>query len=456
MIFNIIKYRKTATLLSFAVLMLPDQTSALPSLCAQFDTGSDNSKRKQVEIDYVWSGTKVEFSAAYSQGKYYVAYYNADRAFTIAEVDPISEGVRRMTLPNKFDGWDSHNYTMIESDESNNLIVSGNMHATKLVYFLIDRNTFSIKSRTMIGRDEDRVTYPTLLRFDNRILFLYRDGGSGDGAWLANEWRKGQWSRLGAIFSGSSKIGHVSAYPTRFVKSPDGFAHVATVWRRTPDVATNYVITYAKTRDFRAWISHTGQNLTSPLDPDDSDVVISTGESAGLTNNPQIAISPDGRPVITYTAYNQGGVNTVYLAQPDGSSWKSTSVATAAARIEISGFGSIPASSAGSAVDFTSALPFMDLFFSKDGAYRVNLDPGTLAPVCEPSKIVLRNMANNMSVRGLVKPARNSVVVRGASKARIEWSSQGVNNDRARECTASEPRACDPPPSRLVLSLPAP
>lgn len=456
MIRNIPNGRRTAMLLFFTFLMLPEQTSALWSPCAQSDTSSDNSKQKTIEIDYVWSGTKVEFSANYSNGKYYIAYYNSDRAFTVAEVDPNSEVVKKMTLPNNFDGWDSHNYTMIEADEGSNLIVSGNMHATKLVYFLIDRNTLSIKSQTMIGRDEDRVTYPTLLRFDNRILFLYRDGGSGDGAWLANEWRKGQWRRLGAIFSGSSKIGHVSAYPTRFVKSSDGFAHVATVWRRTPNVATNYVITYAKTRDFKTWISHTGRTLASPLNPDDSDVVISTGETAGLTNNPQIAISPDGRPVVTYTAYNKGGMNTVYLAQPDGPGWKSAPVATAAARIEISGFGSIPASSAGSAVDFARAPPFIDVFFSKDGAYRVNLDPVTLAPVCEPSKIVSHNMVNSMPVRGLVKPSRNSVVVQGASKARIEWSSQGVNNDKARECTAAEPRACAPPPSRLVLSIPAP
>ena len=79
--------------------------------------------------------------------------------------------------------------------------VSGNMHASALVYF---RSTApyaidSLKSEAMVGSNESSVTYPVfIIGPSGQLIYFYRDGTSGNGKQIFNKWTMStkQWSRL--------------------------------------------------------------------------------------------------------------------------------------------------------------------------------------------------------------------------------------------------------------------
>lgn len=104
---------------------------------------------------------------------------------------------------------------------------------------------------------------------DGTLRFLYRAGSSGNGTWMVNERSGAAWTRIGAQFAALDQENkHVSAYPTEIITDSHGVSHVAIVWRRTPDVASNYAVSYAQTKDFHEWESFSGVKAAVPFRPD--------------------------------------------------------------------------------------------------------------------------------------------------------------------------------------------
>src|SRR5206468_322385 len=99
-------------------------------------------------------------------------------------------------------GWDSHNSLTMAVDDDGYLHLSGNMHCVPLIYFRTaqpyDIGTFERVS-SMVGRDEQRCTYPVFLRGPgNALLFTYRTGSSGNGNQIYNVYDHAArtWRRL--------------------------------------------------------------------------------------------------------------------------------------------------------------------------------------------------------------------------------------------------------------------
>ena len=162
-----------------------------------------------------------------------------------------------MRLPDRFDGWDTHNYLSLAIDLEGQLHVSGDMHASPLNYFMTSAvgDVTSLRRASMIGRDESRMTYPTFVSTsDGRLLYLYREGVSGDAVWIVNARDRQGWRRLldQPLFADADMNGPVSAYPSKFVAFPDGSVQVAVVWRRPGDVARSYAAT-AKAEKLLHW-----------------------------------------------------------------------------------------------------------------------------------------------------------------------------------------------------------
>ena len=254
--------------------------------------------REFIQIDNAWSGTRVPIQGLVKGSKVYIGYYDAERFLTVAEIDRAAGRVCRVRLPSQFDGWDNHNSVVLSFDAEGYLHVAGNMHGTALIYGRAGRadSLDGLKLRPMLGHDEAHVTYPTFLDDGSgRLLFLYRSGLGLGGPlpWLINRFDGVRWERLGdgPLFTDRFHGRSVFAYPSRFVRDERGVIHVAAVWRGSTDVATNFAVTYAKSRDLITWFDHSGRRIARPLSPDNMAMVELTGEKVGLLNSVQVFLT---------------------------------------------------------------------------------------------------------------------------------------------------------------------
>ena len=94
--------------------------------------------------------------------------------------------------------------------------------------------------KSMVGEREKRCTYPHFLHGKNgELVYIYRDGGSGNGSrlWNVYDEKTQAWRRLieSSVFSGK---GERNAYYVGPVRDAKGTYHIVWVWRETPDCET--------------------------------------------------------------------------------------------------------------------------------------------------------------------------------------------------------------------------
>jgi hypothetical protein len=220
----------------------------------------------------VWSGARVGFDLLTEQNCQAIAYYAAaTRRMTVAtRVLPNGRWRVRETV-NVWNGWDSHNGITMAMDADGQLHVAGNFHRDPLAnrYFRTTKpcDATTLTAATMVGTQEASMTYPKFLRDPldaNDLLFIYRDGRSGDGDYYVNRYDNvtRAWTRLSKLLEGQPD--DVGAYP-QFELGPDGVYHVAFVWRDDSGAENNSNLSYVRSTDFRNWQTATGAALTLPL-----------------------------------------------------------------------------------------------------------------------------------------------------------------------------------------------
>ena len=433
----------------------------IASLVAAYVCQARDASRT-VDLDLVWTGTRVRFDAIEAGGFVYVAYYDSDRWLTLARVALADGAVQKVRLDSRFAGWDSHNYVSLAFDGQQRLHVSGNMHASQLVYFRSDQPlSINAVAAPMAGRDEKQVSYPTFLHAANGdLLFFYRSGISGQGDWLINRWNGQSWDRIGGpVFTKQSSFGHVSAYPSRFVRDSGGTYHVAIIWRKTINVESNFRVSYARTKDFVHWTDSNGKPIAAPVSPETGEMVDDTGENAGLLNNPQIALDPAGSPVISYTKYGAGGTNGIIVASRKDNAWVVREVAHSPTLTKLEGRGTLPEAPSVEPVAFrTSGEVAISFSFPGSHHFVLNLDPASLVPLGAPTAEVQRAPAPKAATHGAPKLIEQVVPVRHADGSsaspvgQLVWSAQGANRDLP-PCTEERPTVCAPPPATLKLVI---
>lgn len=416
-----------------------------------------------IDVGHAWSGTKVEFAATSDAGHVFVGYFDADRNLRLVDIDTATGQSRTVALPSRFGGWDSHNDIKIAVDKNGMLHVAGNMHATKLQYFMVNPKDLLAKSVSMTGKDEDHVTYPTFLHATNGdLLFMYRAGVSSNGTWIANAWDGRHWTRASdkPIFGATGFGSSVSAYPSEFARGSDGFFHVAIAWRAGNDAGDNVELSYAKTRDFREWVGSTGQRLPAPLTPETAERVLHTGPNGGM-QGPQIAVSPNGKPLISFTGYNTAGNNTINVATPkDGSGWAIRTVATSTQQFRIAGKGALVIPISAGAVEFRGSQATINFALPERARQVIAIDPTTLVPLgCPAAKSPDQALNFVDKPNGLDKPSLRVSPVLGRqgekTDARIVWVVQQSRGDVAPKCPPQPDNVCSPPSSMLRLVLPS-
>lgn len=158
-------------------------------------------------IDRAWGGSAPGFDFLTFKNVQLVLYYGADRYARIAQRARQGGSWSAWaitTLDTRFGGWDGHNYLTMTIDTNHEVHLSGNMHASALVYFrgtgyLGDAAPLTYTKLGMTGANESQTTYPQFLRSPTgELLFTYRSGSSGNGDTFVDRYdeRARSWTPL--------------------------------------------------------------------------------------------------------------------------------------------------------------------------------------------------------------------------------------------------------------------
>lgn len=345
-------------------------------------------------------------------------------------------------------GWDSHNRIAMAADAAGQLHVAANMHNDPLVYFRTsvpgDVRTLARMPAMVDAATERSMTYPAFLKdAGGRLIFKYRDGGSGRGREIYNVQDGGGWKRLldAPLVDGEGKR---SAYFVGPVLGPDGWFHLSWVWRDTPDAATNHDLSYARSRDLVRWERSDGTPLPLPIRLGDAEVVDPVRSGGGMiNNNTPIGFDAAGRPVIAFHKFDADGNTQVFVARREGKVWRIAQAGDwKGFRWDFGGMGSL---------DFRLrvAPPAIEGKMLKVAVVRdgkpidLLLDGTTLARVGERPGVTL---ADRLATRIAVPAGMQLNTVEDASGVAIAWATLPPNRDL--------PRTEIPEPQTLRLILP--
>lgn len=415
----------------FAAALLFACALAAPA-SAQRQAGTELSA-----IDRVWSGHSARFALQVTKDRIFVAYYDANRQLTVASRPRRSAAWVYHKLDSWL-GWDSHNYIAMAVDGAGHVHVAANMHGDPLVYYRStapgDVRTLA-RERVMVDpADETRMTYPIfLLDGAGRLIFKYRDGGSGNGNEIYNVYDTAsrRWRHLlqTPLTDGE---GQRNAYFMGPVLGPDQYFHIAWVWRETPMAETNHDLSYARSRDLVHWERADGTPLPLPIRLSTAEIVDPVPVEGGMiNNNTVIGFDPAGAVMITFHKFDAAGNTQIYVARAEGKGWRIAQVSDwQGFRWDFRGGGSL-----NSRLSVQGAEPVgrdrIRIAVVRDGkSIDFLLDARTLARLEEkPGTLLADTLADSITV----PPGMVLNTVEDGSGIALAWPSRPPNRDQPSE-----------------------
>lgn len=411
---------------------------------------------EELPLDEVWAGHPVGFQLTTQGDQQFAAYYDAERRMTVASRKLSDTAWQKVRLDETV-GWDSHNYITFVIDSEGFIHLSGNMHVKPLVYFRTTKPrdiTSFARVTAMVGDREKRCTYPRFFTGrEGELYFTYRDGSSGQGDQLYNQWdfANQTWTRLidGPLVSGE---GQMNAYLDGPKLGPDGRWHLVWTWRDTPDCATNHDICYARSADLKHWETSSGQPLPLPITAATAEYVDRVPPGGGVINgNVRIGFDAADRPVVSYHKYvGEKGPLQAFNARRGTDGWELRQATNWTTRWEFSGGGSIGFEVSVRPVqvldDGTLAQSLGNPKEAQSGLMRVDpvsLQVGEKVSLPSWTPAGVRNLRGNYP--GLRVNIHGDTGEAGEADVRyfLRWETLGPNRDRPREEA--------PPASKLTV-----
>ena len=402
-----------------------------------------------VPVASAWSGHSVGYCLLTEGEHQYVAYYDEEQYMTVA--------MRKLNdthwVFNKLDqqvNWDSHHYITMSIDRTSRLHVSGNMHSDPLVYYRTSEphNIGTLERvSSMVGANESKVTYPQFIHdAAGELLFIYRDGKSGDGRQLINRYDASSqtWQRLlpTPLFDG---LGKVSCYPEGPVLGPDGFFHLVWVWRVHGGCETNHHLCYARTKDMVNWETAGGERIELPITPDSLATIIDPVPVEGgmINETTVVGFDTQQRAILSYHKFDEAGNTQIYNARFETDRWNIVQTSDWNHRWYFSGGGTIEVDVDLGPVRATSDGRLLQGFrHVKYGSGLWHLDEDTLKPisVLPGGKSVLgehdvpTTAYPGMRVRW--KEDENRAMT-GETRYFLRWEAPLVTRDKSRDSVAA-------------------
>lgn len=273
----------------------------------------------------------------------YVAFYDTSGHVVIAQRTlPSGEWKIKHT---RFTGniRDAHNSISIMADGEGYLHLAWNQHNNHLHYTRsTEPGSLNFQDEmSMTGNEEDHVTYPEFYRMpDGDLLFLYREGGSGNGNMVMNYYhlKTQKWTQLhDDLIDGQGKR---NAY-WQCAVDDKGDIHLSWVWRETPNVATNHDICYAKSEDGgKTWEKSDGTPYQLPITAATAEYARHIPQNSDLINQTSMCVDPQGHPYIA-TYWRKKGTDRpeYYVVYNRGKSWRISQVSHRSSSFSLAGRG---------------------------------------------------------------------------------------------------------------------
>ncbi|MHC4474324.1 MAG: BNR repeat-containing protein [Planctomycetota bacterium] len=274
----------------------------------------------------------------------YIAFYDQDSHVVLAKRKLASIDWQIHKTKYKGNTKDAHNGICIGLDGSGTLHMSWDHHCDPLNYCrAVAPGSLELTERLpMTGQNEQKVTYPEFHNLPNGdLLFLYRDGSSGNGNTMLNRYhvKSGKWSAVQhPLINGQ---GQCNAYTNQIAVDKLGHWHISWCWRQTPDVATNHDICYAKSADQgRTWQKSAGEKYSLPITAETAEYACRIPQKSELINQTSMTVDSKGRPLITtYWRPKGTDVPQYHLVYHDGRKWQTRQVGRRKEAFSLSGGG---------------------------------------------------------------------------------------------------------------------
>lgn len=258
-------------------------------------------------------------------GTQFAAWYDGEGVMTLAK-RPVGGDAWEVSKT-QYTGnvRDAHNVISLAVDGDGYLHVAWDHHGHPLNYAIgIEPGSLELsEKRPMTGQNESHLTYPQFYAADDGgLVFLFRDGGSGNGNLVLNRYdiADRQWNQVHPnLVSGE---GQRNAY-WQACTDDAGTLHLSWVWRETGDVATNHDICYARSPDGGvSWEKSDGTSYNLPITQATAEVAWEILQNSDLMNQTSMFADADGRPYIANYWRPPGGHAPQYhIVYRDGDRW---------------------------------------------------------------------------------------------------------------------------------------
>ncbi len=262
-----------------------------------------------------WAGNSVNVvvfrknALATAHQTQFIAYYDKDAHVVLGKRTLPAGKWELKTTPLKGNAADAHNTICLEIDGKGYLHLAWDHHANALRYCK-SKAPFSLEmteKMSMTGTQEEKVTYPEFYRTpDGNLLFLYRDGRSGQGNLVMNRYdvQTARWQRVhNNLVDGENMR---NAYWQACMDSK-GVFHLSWVWRESGDASTNHDLCYARSRDGGlTWEKSTGEKYQLPINTSNAEYICRIPQKSELINQTSMCTDENGRPFVATYWREQG------------------------------------------------------------------------------------------------------------------------------------------------------
>lgn len=256
----------------------------------------------------------------------YTAFYDQDHYVVLGKRKQGTTDWQLKKTPYQGNVADAHNSISLMVDGDGYLHLAWDHHNNALRYCRsLGPGALELTGKMpMTGQGEERVSYPEFYKLPNgNLLFLYRDGQSGQGNLVINRYDRHtkQWASLhNNLIDGE---GQRNAYWQACVDTK-GILHLSWVWRESPDVASNHDLAYARSTDGGiTWEKLSGEKYQLPITAASAEYACRIPQKSELINQTSMYADEQGRPYIaTYWREAGAGVPQYHLVYADGHRWK--------------------------------------------------------------------------------------------------------------------------------------
>jgi hypothetical protein len=274
----------------------------------------------------------------------FISFYNKDRYVVLGKRKLSTSKWELKQTPYQGNTADAHNTISMMVDGDGYLHLSWDHHNNPLRYAKsIKPGSLELTEKMpMTGKGEGKVSYPEFYKLaDGNLLFLYRDGGSGQGNLVINHYNKGTktWTQLHSnLINGQ---GQRNAYWQACTDSR-GTIHLSWVWRESPDVASNHDLCYARSRDGgKTWEQSTGEQYNLPITEASAEIACAIPQKSELINQTSMFADASGNPYIaTYWREKGSAVPQYHLVFMAASKWQAQNLGFRSTPFSLTGMGS--------------------------------------------------------------------------------------------------------------------